>query len=67
MRTGVPGEAIKPDTEPGLEKWLEINTVYAEKWPNIIAKGEPPADGEKFDGEENKYEKYFSDKPGEGS
>ena len=24
-----PIEAIKPDTEPGLEKWLEINAEYA--------------------------------------
>ena len=23
-----PAEAIKPDTEPGLEKWLQINTEY---------------------------------------
>ena len=30
-----PAEAIKPDTEPGLEKWLELNTEYAPKWPNI--------------------------------
>ena len=21
-----PADAIKPDTEPGLEKWLEVNT-----------------------------------------
>src|SRR5215468_6195750 len=24
-----PVEAIKPDTEPGLEKWLSINTEYS--------------------------------------
>ena len=24
-----PAEAIKPDTEPGLEKWLELNAEYA--------------------------------------
>ena len=24
-----PVEAIKPDTEPGLEKWLEVNAEYA--------------------------------------
>ena len=30
-----PVDAIKPDTEPGLEKWLELNREYAEKWPNI--------------------------------
>ncbi|MGO7381628.1 ferredoxin family protein, partial [Rhizobium ruizarguesonis] len=24
-----PAEAIKTDTEPGLDKWLKINTEYA--------------------------------------
>jgi ferredoxin len=61
-----PAEAIKPDTEPGLEKWLQINTEYAQKWPNITAKKEPPADGAEFDGVENKFDKYFSAEPGEG-
>src|SRR5262245_45398691 len=30
-----PVDAIKPDTEPGLEKWLEINAQYARVWQNI--------------------------------
>ncbi|MEM9107850.1 MAG: DUF3470 domain-containing protein, partial [Pseudomonadota bacterium] len=55
------------DTEPGLDKWLKINAEYAEVWPNIFEKGEAPADGESFDGEEGKFEKYFSAEPGEGS
>ena len=33
-----PAEAIKPDTEGGLDKWLEINTKYASAWPNITEK-----------------------------
>ena len=36
-----PVEAIKPDTEPGLEKWLELNAEYAKAWPNITVKKEP--------------------------
>jgi ferredoxin len=36
-----PVDAIKPDTEPGLEKWLGINTEYARLWPNITRKKEP--------------------------
>ena len=39
-----PAEAIKPDTEPGLEKWLSLNADYAKTWPNITVKREPPAD-----------------------
>ena len=37
-----PVDAIKPDTEPGLEKWLEFNAEYAKIWPNITVKRDPP-------------------------
>ena len=61
-----PAEAIKPDTEPGLDKWLQLNTEYAPKWPNITIKREAPADAKEFDGVEGKFDKYFSAEPGEG-
>lgn len=61
-----PVDAIKPDTEPGLEKWLEINTKFANLWPVITLKKDQDPDAEKHDGEEGKFEKYFSEKPGEG-
>ena len=38
-----PVDAIKPDTEPGVEKWLTVNAEYAKSWPNITAKKEPPS------------------------
>ena len=60
-----PVDAIKPDTEPGLEKWLSINTEYAKLWPNITLKKEPPADAKKWEGVPNK-EQYFSPNPGDG-
>ena len=56
-----PIDAIKADTEPGSEKWLEINKKYSEIWPNISEKKDPPADHEKFKNEQNKYEKYFKE------
>ena len=62
-----PPEAIKPDTEPQLERWLTLNADYSKKWPNITRKGEPPADAKEYDGMPGKFEKFFSDKPGEGS
>lgn len=62
-----PVEAIKPDTEDGLERWLEINRKYSETWPNITVKGTPPADNADYENVEGKFEKYFSEKPGEGS
>lgn len=61
-----PVEAIKPDTEPGLEKWLELNRKYSETWPNITSKKEAPEDADKFRDETGKFEKYFIDEPGTG-
>ena len=64
-----PVEAIIPDTggDDQSTKWLEINTKYSEDWPNITRKGEPPEDADNFKDEDGKFEKYFSDQPGEGN
>ena len=63
-----PVEAIKPAAEDEPDgKWLKVNADYAKVWPNITLKGVPPADGEAFQHETGKFEKYFSDKPGRGS
>ena len=61
-----PVDAIKPDTEPGLETWLEVNARFASVWPNITEKRDAPPDARQFEGVEGKYEKYFSENPGEG-
>lgn len=61
-----PAEAILPDTEDGLEKWLELNTKYSASWPNITSQKEPPADADEHKGQPGKFEKYFSPEPGEG-
>ena len=61
-----PAEAILPDTEDGLEKWLELNTKFSAEWPNITQSKEPPADADEHKDEEDKYDKYFSAEPGEG-
>ncbi len=45
-----PAEAIKPDTEPGLERWLGLNRELAAQWPNITRRGIPPADAKEWDG-----------------
>ena len=58
-----PPNAILPDTEKGLEKWLELNRSLSTSWPNITRKGEAPADADNFKDEKDKFEKYFSDKP----
>jgi ferredoxin len=62
-----PVDAIKPDTQPDLERWLELNAEYAKVWPNIRQKGTPPPDAKEFDTVKNKFETYFSPKPGKGT
>jgi ferredoxin len=61
-----PIEAIKPDTEPGLEKFLSLNADFAKIWPNITAKKPPPEDAKAWEDVPNKLAEHFSDKPGTG-
>src|SRR5262245_23918628 len=56
-----PVDAIKPDTEPGLEKWLSLNAEYAKIWPNIPVKKAPPPDWKEWEGKPDKLQ-YFSPK-----
>mgnify|MGYP001202076926 FL=1 len=62
-----PAEAIIPDSDEGAEEWAKVNEEFSDKWPNIVQKGDPPADAENFKDEKEKFKKYFSDKPGAGS
>ena len=61
-----PAEAIVPDTEDGLDQWLEINTKYSAEWPNITVKGESPADAEEWKDKPDKLG-MLSSNPGAGS
>ncbi len=61
-----PAEAIKPDTEPGLETWLKLNADLAKSWPNITQKKDAPADAKEWDGVADNYEKFFTPSPGQG-
>ena len=60
-----PAEAILPDTDSGLERWLELNTDYSKSWPNITHKKEAPPDSKEWDGKPGKAE-LFSSNPGGG-
>lgn len=57
-----PEEAIRADTEPGLEKWVELNRKYSEIWPNITERKDPPSDAEDWAGKPNKLD-YISPAP----
>ena len=59
-----PVEAILPDSEGDLEKWVTLNADYAEKWPNITRKGVSPSDADDFKDETGKFDKYFTESPG---
>ena len=61
-----PAEAIVPDTDDEDGKWVELNSKYAQSWPNITQKKDPPADADAFAEEKGKLEKYFSANPGSG-
>jgi ferredoxin len=61
-----PVEAIKPDTEPNIERWLTLNREYSDKWPNITSKKPSPPDADNFKDEPDKFKKYFSPEPGTG-
>ncbi|MEM9428967.1 MAG: ferredoxin FdxA [Pseudomonadota bacterium] len=60
-----PADAIRPDTEPNIEEWVDLNRKYSATWPVLTTKLDPMPEAEKYDGEEGKM-KYFSEKPGEG-
>lgn len=61
-----PAEAIKPDTEGGLDVWIELNAKYASIWPNLTEKRDQLPEAAEFDGVTNKLAEHFSDAPGEG-
>ena len=61
-----PADAIKPDTESGLEKWLTVNAEFSKVWPNITVRRDPEPDAKGFDGQLNKFDEFFSSNPGLG-
>jgi ferredoxin len=61
-----PAEAILPDTESGLEAWVELNTKYAAIWPNITRKIDAPKDAEEWKDKPDKL-KLLSEGPGQGN
>jgi len=62
-----PADAIRPDTVPGMEKWVEFNQKYADIWPviTVMRPDDVPADAHEWQGVQGKLE-HFSEKPGKG-
>ena len=61
-----PVDAIRPDFSPGAEAWADLNRRYAEEWPNITRKRNPPADADGMRQVSGKFEAFFSAEPGSG-
>ena len=58
-----PVDAIVADVdlpEPDRSKWIEINTIYSDKWRdnNITEQKDPLPDHEDWDGVPNKFETF---------
>jgi ferredoxin len=51
-----PVEAIKPDTDAGIETWLELNAELSKIWPVITEAKAPPPDADAWKDVENKRE-----------
>jgi ferredoxin len=62
-----PAEAIQRDTADDAGKWVDLNKLYAQKWPKISVKIDAPPDADEFKGKAGKFEAYFSPLPGKGT
>ena len=58
-----PADAIRPDTDEGMEKWVDFNREYSERWPVILEAKDPLPTADEMDGVENKLKTHFNDKP----
>ena len=53
-----PVDAIKPDTDDGMAKWVDFNRGYSEQWPNITRKKAAPDDADAYKDVKDKMQ-YF--------
>ena len=58
-----PVEAIHPDTDEDMERWVQFNRQYSEAWPNITRKGEQPVDADQWKDVKGKLDSQFSASP----
>jgi len=57
-----PEDAIKADTDPEGEGWVEFNKQWSEAWQVLDTQKDPMPEHEKHSGEADKLKKYFKDK-----
>lgn len=61
-----PVDAIRADTVPGVEPWLELNAELVPLWPVITEQIDAPDDADSWSEVENKLQ-YLSREPGVGT
>ncbi len=49
-----PADAIRPDTDDGMDEWVAFNLKYAEQWPVITEKKDPLPDADDWNGKDGK-------------
>jgi len=54
-----PVQAIYPDTEPGMERWVSFNQTYGDTWPVITQKKEAPSDADEWAKITSKMEEFL--------
>jgi ferredoxin len=59
-----PAQAIIPDTQGGSESWVALNRTYAQQWPNIKEKKDPPGDADQWKEVVGKLKSHFSPQGG---
>ncbi|MFP3039342.1 MAG: DUF3470 domain-containing protein [Candidatus Hodgkinia cicadicola] len=50
---------MKPNTEPNLEKWVEVNSRYSKLQPNVPRRKPLMVKANELNGVKNKFEKCF--------
>lgn len=61
-----PADAIRPDTDAGMEDWVALNGKFAEVWPVITEAKDPLPEAGDMDGIEGKLKTHFSEQPAIG-
>ena len=56
-----PADAIRAETEPGMEPWVEFNRKYSEEWPVIVERKDPLPQAAEQDGKPGKLQKHYPD------
>lgn len=58
-----PADAIRADTEEGMEAWVAFNEKYSKVWPVITEAKEPLPCADEMDGQPDKLDSHFSENP----